>query len=78
MLCVLLAVCALVLLDWLAMLRLLELRADAVLCVLLAVALVLLDWLAVLCFLELCTALVLLDRHAVIFSLSSAWMRCSE
>ncbi len=44
MLCVLLAVRALVSLDWLAMLRLLELHADAVLCVLLAVlALVLLD-----------------------------------
>jgi hypothetical protein len=43
-LCVLLAGCALVLLDWLAMLRFLELRTDAVLCVLLAVlALVLLD-----------------------------------
>jgi hypothetical protein len=40
----LLAVRAFVLLDWLAMLRLLELRADAVLCMLLAVlALVLLD-----------------------------------
>ncbi len=44
MLCVLLAVLALVLLDWLAMLRLLELHADTVLCMLLAVlALVLLD-----------------------------------
>jgi hypothetical protein len=43
-LCVLLAVRALVSLDWHAMLHLLELRTDAVLCVLLVVlALVLLD-----------------------------------
>ncbi len=54
MLCVLLVVRARVLLDWLAMLRLLELHADAVLWVLLAVvALVLLDWPAVIRFLEL-------------------------
>ncbi len=55
-------VLALVLLDWLAVIRFLELRTDAVLCVIVAVhALVLLDWLPVLCFLELRTALVLLD-----------------
>jgi hypothetical protein len=77
-LCVLLAVLALVLLDWLAVLCFLELRVDEVLCMLLAVhALVLLDWPAVLPFLELCTdvvlcmilavrALVLLDWLAVL------------
>jgi hypothetical protein len=46
----LLGVCALVLLDWLAVLHFLELCL--VLCMLLALyALILLDWLAVLCFL---------------------------
>ena len=47
-------VLALVLLDWLAVIRFLELRTDAVLCVIVVVcALVLLDWLAMLHFLEL-------------------------
>ncbi len=54
------AILALVLLDWLAMLRFLELCADAVPCMLLAVlVLVLLDWSAVIRFLELRTNAVL-------------------
>jgi hypothetical protein len=59
-LCVLLAVLALVLLDWTTVICFLELCTDEVLCVIVAVrALVLLDLLAMLCFLEVCADAVL-------------------
>jgi hypothetical protein len=69
------ACCALVLLDWLAMLRFLELRADAVLCMLLAaLALVLLDWPAMIRFLELHTDAVLCVIVVVRAPVSLDWL----